>query len=460
MKYLSVCSGIEAVTAAWNVIPGWKPAAFSEIEPFPCEVLAHHYPKIPNVGDIHNVTKDKIKSAVDLLVGGTPCQDFSVAGQRAGMDGERSGLAREYIRILAEFKPRWFVWENVPGVLSSNGGRDFRSIVNAFSECGYGCAWRTLDAQYVTVDGYVRAVPQRRERVFVVGYIGDWRPAAAVLFESAGMRGDIAPGRKAGEEIAGTLENRSSGGGGFGTDFESRGGVQAVAGTFSAGGAGPNDPARAGAYIPVFPPLRKSQYCDNASQEGGLIPIQSVADPLTASWHKSNGAKSGNNAGMINPVIAFNHDQSAKTRSMGESYDICPSLRSGGSIAVSHSLPARHDSSEDGLGRGIPLITNAMSSKWASGSGGPSGDECQNMIPVQAATAVRRLTPRECERLMGFPDDYTLIPRAGGKLAADSPRYKALGNSMCVNVMRWIGRRIDLCEEIIKAMAEQWGQTL
>ena len=193
MRYGSVCSGIEAATIAWHSL-GWDPAFFSEIEQFPCEVLAHHYPEVPCHGDFTTIGEDDYGS-IGLLVGGTPCQSFSIAGLRGGMDDERGNLALEFIRLAQRKRPQWVVWENVPGVLSSNGGRDFGSFLGALAEIGYGFAYRILDAQYF-------GVAQRRRRVFVVGYFGDWRRAAAVLFERESLSGNTPPSRKEGEKIA------------------------------------------------------------------------------------------------------------------------------------------------------------------------------------------------------------------------------------------------------------------
>jgi len=189
MRYGSVCSGIEAATMAWHGL-GWEPAFFSEIEQFPREVLAHHYPEVPCHGDFTTIGEDDYGS-VGLLVGGTPCQSFSIAGLRGGMDDERGNLALEFIRLAQRKRPQWVVWENVPGVLSSNGGRDFGSFLGALAEIGYGFAYRICDAQYW-------GVAQRRRRVFVVGYLGDWRRAAAVLFECESLSGNPAPSREEG----------------------------------------------------------------------------------------------------------------------------------------------------------------------------------------------------------------------------------------------------------------------
>ena len=233
MRYGSVCSGIEAATMAWHPL-GWTPAFFSEIEAFPSAVLAHHYGSnmpgeplakngIPNYGDFTQIGEDA--GPIDLLVGGTPCQSFSVAGKRLGLDDPRGNLALEYLSLARRLRARWIVWENVPGVVSSvtdeedgEGGiqsgiegreagdewieeSDFATFLSFVRECGYGFAYRVLDAQYVRVDGFGRAVPQRRRRVFVVGYLGDWRRAAAVLLEPQGMRGDSAPRREPGKEL-------------------------------------------------------------------------------------------------------------------------------------------------------------------------------------------------------------------------------------------------------------------
>jgi DNA (cytosine-5)-methyltransferase 1 len=206
MTYLSVCSGIEAASVAWHPL-GWCAVAFSEIELFPCAVLAHHYPDVPNLGDMTKYKEWPIeRGSVDLLVGGTPCQSFSVAGLRKGLDDPRGNLMLVYLAIARQFAPRWVVWENVPGVLSSHGGRDFGTFLGGLAECGYGFAYRVLDAQFF-------GVPQRRRRVFVVGYLGDWRPTAAVLFERESLRGYPPPSREAGERVALPIATRVDRGG-------------------------------------------------------------------------------------------------------------------------------------------------------------------------------------------------------------------------------------------------------
>ena len=222
LRYGSVCSGIEAATAAWHHM-GWEAAFFSEIEKFPCAVLEHRYPDVPLHGDFTTI-KENEYGKIDLLVGGTPCQSFSVAGLRGGLDDDRGNLALEFCRLAQREQPRWIVWENVPGVLSSSGGRDFGSILGALEDLGYGLAYRVLDAQYF-------GVAQRRRRVFVVGYLGDWRPAAAVLFERHSMSGHSAPSRQARQEATDTA---ATGAGGSGGD----GGARSDLDTFECGGIG------------------------------------------------------------------------------------------------------------------------------------------------------------------------------------------------------------------------------
>ena len=224
LTYATVCSGIECMSAAVTPLGGWRPVFFSEVEPFPCSLLAHRYPEVPNLGDMTKITAEmvgdekwritngtdviELAGRLDVLAGGTPCQDVSVAGKRKGMaegSGTRSSLAFHFARLCRELQPRWVLWENVPGVLTSNGGRDFAHFVRSIGECGYSLAYRTLDAQYVRVDGLPRAVPQRRRRVWLVGmrtvgHTGDgWRAPAEILFEPQGVRGDTAPRRVTGQ---------------------------------------------------------------------------------------------------------------------------------------------------------------------------------------------------------------------------------------------------------------------
>jgi len=388
MRYLSVCSGIEAATVAWHPL-GWTPVGFSEIEPFPSSVLAHHYPGTPNFGDM---TKHEAwplgPGSIDLLVGGTPCQSFSVAGLRKGLADPRGNLMLTYLAIADRLRPRWIVWENVPGVLSSNGGRDFGTFLGALGELGYGWAYRVVDAQWVRSNGHPRAVPQRRRRVFVVGCFGDSRSAAAVLFERESVCRDTAPRRTQGKGAAAGTGSR----------------VARMRGIGDLGST------------PVAYPLQDGREIDKRQNGVG---VGGNGDP--AYTVDCTGAQ----AVALEGAISINEE-------------------------VATTLSAR-DYKGPSCGRdgvtGNPVATCTVAVPTLTASNDPSrspqsSEVTQQVAAVYAATlAVRRLTPRECERLQGFPDDYTAVLHKG-KPAADGPRYKALGNSMAVNCMEWIGERI------------------
>jgi len=336
LKYGSVCSGIEAATVAWHDL-GWEPQWFSEIAKFPSAVLSHHYPKVPNLGDMSKFKEWKNEKPIDLLVGGTPCQSFSVAGLRKGLEDPRGNLMLTYLAMADRFKPKWLVWENVPGVLSSNRGRDFGTFLGSLGEIGYGWAYRVLNSEYF-------GVPQRRRRVFVVGCLAGWDSAGEVLFESESLSGHPAPCQKPQENGADTCYTSSS----FGAYREGVGTVRA----------------------------------------------------------------SGGDLGGGSETLAVTHRQWPS--------DVAATLNV--QYADKRGLEDQH-------------IYNGASHF------------------VETLSRVRRLTPVECERLQGFPDDYTQIPY--GTRTADNcpvgPRYEALGNSMAVPVMRWIGERINEKEgDIIK----------
>jgi DNA (cytosine-5)-methyltransferase 1 len=419
MIYGSVCSGIEAASVAWHPL-GWRPAFFSEIEAFPRAVLKHHYPDTPLHGDFTTIQAGDY-AAIDVLVGGTPCQSFSVAGLRGGLADDRGNLALEYLRLAQRLRPEWLVWENVPGVLSSwsddpdsppqedgegyevvKQRNDFDCFLSGLVELGYGFAYRVLDAQYVRTHGFLRAVPQRRRRVFVVGHLGDWRRAAAVLFERESLQGHPAPGRQAGQRPSPTLSARPSGGGGLGTDFDCDGGLVAKCLTSHA--------TRIDAETETFV----------AAQVAGTLAC--------------NTGPNGHDAGNFQ-----------SNQGVDSGYLVAHALRAGG-----------FDASEDGTGRGTPLVPIAFAQNQLGevradeivGTLNTNSNASGRNTPMVALGAlasawrVRRLTPTECERLQGFPDGYTAVPYRGG-MAADGPRYKALGNSMACNVMRWIGRRIE-----------------
>jgi DNA (cytosine-5)-methyltransferase 1 len=445
MKYLSVCSGIEAATVAWHPL-GWSPVAFAEIEKFPSAVLAHHYPSVPNLGDMTKF-KDWPDADVDVLVGGTPCQSFSVAGLRQGLADPRGNLCLTFLAIADKYRPEWLLWENVPGVLSSDGGRDFGAFLGGLGQLGYGWSYRVLDAQYVRVDGFGRAVPQRRRRVFVVGNLRDWRRSAAVLFERESLQGNIAPRRQAGERVAPTISARPSGGGGLGTDFDCDGGlIPAIANPLTARmHKGINTTMDEGQTM-VAHALRGEGFDAGEDGTGRGTPLVPIAFDTTQITSKANRSvpKAGDPchplaAGAHAPCIAF----SAKDHG-GDAVDgLSPTLRAGGftgSHANAGVMPAiafqprfvRND-------RGGPSEIAYPLTAEAGRTGKGDSAQC-----VATNWAVRRLTPKECERLQGFPDGYTDVPWRKKNWTPDGPRYKGLGNSMAVNVMRWIGRRIAL----------------
>ncbi len=418
MRYLSVCSGIEAATVAWEAL-GWEAAGFCEIDKFPSATLAHHYPDVPNYGDLNAYGEwiDDVLAgpAVDVLVGGTPCQSFSVAGLRAGMDDPRGNLALVFLGLVDRVRPRWVVWENVPGVLSSTShdapdpcpppdpvdvGREdqeveteedyeaeeihsFNAFLAALSEIGYQWAYRVYDAQYF-------GLAQRRKRVFVVGHLGAATGPAAVLFDRASLRGDPAPSRETGERAAGTLEARASTGG-YDPGAHGAASGHLVAGQCHGSNVGPMGALRAG----------------NGNETGGVpfvtdgpLPFDTtqVTSKLNRSAPKKGDPCHPLAAGAHAPAIAFNNRQDPISRE-----EVC------------EPIGAKDN------GSGV------------------------------LAQGVRRLTPRECERLQGLPDDYTQIPwrKKVAEECPDGHRYKALGNSMAVPVMRRIGERIAFVESVL-----------
>jgi DNA (cytosine-5)-methyltransferase 1 len=369
-------SGIGAPEVA---MPDWRWPWCAEIDRFASAVHAHRH-GAKNLGDV--TADDFVERAAeiarpDVLVFGSPCQSFSVAGQRRGLDDLRGNPALVAIGIAARLRPRWLVFENVPGLLSSSNGRDFGLFLRAMEECGYFGAWRIFDAQFF-------GLAQRRERVFFVGCFGDWRPAAAVLFEPEGLRGDTAPRRETRQDVAGTLSARTEGGGGLGTDFELSGGLLAHT-------------------------LRGEGFDANEDGTGRGTPLVPVAFSC-----KDSGA----DAGGIAPTL----------RAMGHS---ASHANAGGQLAIAYDLRGREG--------GAMLEGPHDTANIRAASGGSSRSY------IASPMAVRRLTPRECERLQGFPDDFSAI-NYRGKPAADGPRYKALGNSMAVPVMRWILSRIERFE--------------
>ena len=481
-RFGSVCSGIEAVSVAWKPL-GWEADFYAEIEPFPAAVIAHHHPEAPNLGDMTKF-KDWPDAALDVLVGGTPCQSFSVAGLRKGLADPRGNLALVYLAIADRYRPRWLVWENVSGVLSSSGGRDFGAFLGGLGQLGYGWAYRVLDAQHF-------GVAQRRRRVFVVGYFGDWRRAAAVLFERESLSGHPPPRRKAGK-AAPTIPSRGSAGGGLGTDFDCDGGLIAHALR-----AQPNASHRSDIAPPLSADADKGDqdtliafHPGNLRRGWGASPSEDVFPTLKADNGRSDQSPciafaqntrdevreiGGNIAGALpaqpgmkqQTYVAFNITPSNSNKD----YNARPSERSqaitgngnrpsarGGDIIAFTEQSMRDDGSvptlvsgENGGGKnainmphvvvGVDVYNGIVTGEVAATLGANSGQSANRAGPTVITSAVRRLTPRECERLQGFPDDYTAIQHRG-KPAAD-------GNSMAVPVMAWIGKRIQMVEELV-----------
>ena len=402
LRYLSICSGIEAATVAWHPL-GWEAAAFAEIDRFPSAVLSERWPGVPNLGDFTAIDTKNI-GEIHVLVGGTPCQSFSLAGDRRGLAEPRGNLALSFVRLAhalaATGHLRFAIWENVPGVLSMRDNA-FGSLLGGLAGAdaplhsplergqwpGAGMAagprariaWRVLDAQYF-------GLAQRRERVFVVAGFGDGADPAAVLFERKSRGWHPAPGDTARQDVAGTLESRASAGGGSGTDFEIDAGLLAYGGNNSTG------------------PLNVATAL-NAKGGAGRMDFESETFVTAYRTTGNDGA----------------YETGDRTGALGTGTD--PNAH-----VLAVSLRGRE-------GGGTAELGGKVAPALRASQGG--GDKSHALTPC----GVRRLTPRECERLQGFPDDYTAITYRG-KPAADGPRYRALGNSMAVPVMRWIGERI------------------
>lgn len=464
MKYGSVCSGIEAASKAWEPL-GWKPAWFSEIEPFPSAVLANHWPEITNLGDMTKIA-DAVRAgdveAPDVLVGGTPCQAFSIAGLREGLSDDRGQLTLSYVELAnaidAKRRERGepeaiIVWENVPGVLSSKDnafGCFLAGLAGESSELQpaggkwthAGCvsgperviAWRVLDAQFF-------GVAQRRRRVFVVASARKGFDPAAVLFELDSVRRDSAPRRESQPEIARDAGERTKVGSHWDNPTNPHptlnqsnniGGIGASnQELFSQRGSG----LVSDSYSDVSRTLLAKEN-DSTAEYLETYVVHGTQDP---DINRELAHTLGRNNGQENACIAFSYkDNGADVTS-----DLSPTIRAG-----------NHDKSHANSGQ-PPAICIQHASIGRHDAAGPQGKGYQEDVAftqdsrssadvVQYGMQVRRLTPIECERLQGFPDNHTLIGWRGKDAdeCPDGPRYKAIGNSMAVPVMRWIGERI------------------
>jgi len=452
MKYGSVCSGVEAATVAWHDL-GFEPQWFSEVDAFPSAVLQHHYPTIPNHGDMTKFKEwNTDEQTIDLLVGGTPCQSFSVAGLRQGLEDPRGNLMLTYLAMADKFKPKWLVWENVPGVLSSNGGRDFGTFIGALGKIGYGFSWRILDAQYF-------GVPQRRRRVFVVGCLGDWRSAASVLFESESLSGHPAPSREKRQRVAPTV--------GTGPPCSRTGNSRVEADAIvtsdvnvSAFQQNTRDEVR---YINGDGCIAGALSASSGAKQTNYIHtqsgVQAVTYALPGNWI---GRKPENGGNQVEPFVELSPCQTATDVHAVAYEHHAQDSRVKELPEVCSTVTAKY-----GTGGGnMPIVASSEKQQWPAEVastldahyGDKMGYENQHInsgAPLFVrgkATTVRRMTPRECERLQGFPDDYTQISWRG-KEPEDCPnghRYKAMGNSMAVPVMKWIGERIQQVEKETK----------
>ena len=497
MNYLSVCSGVEAASVAWKGLD-WNPLAFSEIEKFPSEVLQHHYPNVENLGDMTNYKEwDFGKQSVDVVVGGTPCQSFSVAGLRKGMEDPRGNLALTFCAILDKFRPKWFIWENVPGVLSSNKGRDFGSFLGAVAELGYGASYRVLDAQNF-------GVPQRRRRVFVVGHLGDWRPSAEVLFESESLSWDSDKSRKKRKDSTSIPKGSTRvQGKGVATPLLHQDHIDALCARDYKGLN--SDSLDKKAIVEVF---------ENHPQDSRVKEMGDTCQTVTSTWGAGGGnipfVLNKNYYDVIQEVAVRKYDvdidglqqllkkhKNMSIKDIAEKIgvkkttaehwfrtdkffaipepEVWPVLKEllkitddsfDKSIMTIEYKDGKYDQSNrihngqkpsptltrTSTGNDLfALAENTIGRQPLNGGNGDGYTERTPMYTLNATgvhgvsnnMAVRKLTPVECERLQGFPDNYTNIKEN----CPDGHRYKAMGNSMAVPVMRWIGERINNYKE-------------
>ena len=444
IKYLSICSGIEAASSAWHPI-GWEPLAFSEIEAFPRAVLEHHYPNVPLHGDFTVLKNEQWIVDADVLVGGTPCQAFSIAGLRNSLADHRGNLSLEFVRLSnaiddlrlsAGREPSIIVWENVPGVLSvtDNAFGCFLSALagddtpyvpprGKWTNAGVvvgpqrAIAWIIKDAQYF-------GVAQRRRRVFVVASSRNGFDPAAVLLEFEGVRRDTPPRRGTGQEAS------STSGASFVNGFQSSQSGVRLTNTHATLDA--NNGSRRHNGVIVEQPIAYSIMPMNSGKDYKARETD-VSQPLMA-----GGPVGGNQGGdfVAQPIpYAMIDMQGGKgkvaTQENGPSFPL--SAMGGHDVhAIAVGFYANEGSHGSGNNMGLSPTLKAH----------PKGS---NLAAVASSMAVRRLTPVECERLQGFPDNFTMIPwrKKPAEECPDGPRYKALGNSMAVPVMRWIGERIN-----------------
>lgn len=397
----------------------------AEVDPHACAVIEHHYPDVTNLGDVDAITQSDIAALgkIDIVVAGTPCQDLSVAGKRAGLAGERSGLFNAAMRVVqwaANGGARWFLWENVPGTFSCNAGRDFAAVVGAMAgrnmdvpEGGWRNAgfclgerlveWCVLDAQHF-------GVPQRRRRIFALADFGYWQSRRPILLEQESLHRHPAPGSQA-RKTAPTIPARSTAGGGLGTDFDCDGGLVT--------------------HAPETSPAMKARDGKGPSSDGDGLPL--IAHTLRGEG--CDASEDGTGRGSPPVPVAFDSKASG-SRGMAVS-EISPTLRAmngarpngGGQVAVAFDMRGREGGAQL---EGPHYTANIMAA-----NGGSSRSY------IQEELSVRRLTPPECLRLQGFPDDFFDGVEYKRRPLADGPKYRMLGNSMAVPVVAWLGKQIE-----------------
>ena len=404
LRYLSLFSGVGGFDLGFDRA-GMVCAGQVEFDAAARSVLERHWPDAKRINDVREVQGDEF-GTVDLICGGFPCQDVSVAGKRAGLAGERSGLWFDFHRLIDRVRPRWVVIENVPGLLSSHGGRDFAVILRGLVECGYGVAWRVLDAQYF-------GVPQRRRRVFIVGSLGSGH-AAEVLFEREGGAGDSAPGRGPRPELA-----------------------KDVAASLRFGGEGQRGRLMDNEHGLALAPYVMAHGQGNAEvvKDGSpSLTANHEAPIVTTTFNGYTGGADDNDAqgGHLIPVAyGFSAGNSSGSYGIGLTENGTPPLRAGNSgpnmtPTIAYAITERTRRG----GANLEVQENVAYALTNPGSGGRTGNR-----QIGGAFGVRRLTPVECERLQGFPDNWT----AG---QSDSARYRQMGNAVAVPVAEWIGRRV------------------
>lgn len=456
MRYLSLFSGMEAAHLAWAPL-GWQCMGVAEIDPAACALLRHRLPNVPNLGSVTDVTDEQIAAigSIDVVIGGSPCQDLSVAGRRAGLAGSRSSLFHHQMRIFNAARhfcgARWLVWENVPGAFSSNKGRDFAVVVGAMAGSelpvppnGWGSEgvalgdaglveWSVLDAQWF-------GVAQRRRRVFAVLDTGNWNDRPPVLLESDRMRGDSPPRRGAREGVASTLTAGAGSSSGPGLRAECDGGSGLITHPVGYGGGRTSGEVEVASCLtakgmridfevetflvqPVAHTLCSTGFDagEDGTGRGTPIIVADVSGTLDAN-HSAKGQDS-----WTGKLVAFDCKAAGDTGlSIGDVPGTLRAAHGGGHAAVAFAHNQRDEVREMAVAGALAAEPGMKQTTY-----------------LQLGLHVRRLTPCECERLQGAPDGWTLVPNTKGRAMADGPRYKMLGNSFAVPVLRWIGTRID-----------------